>query len=77
MYDEALVTMDEERQKELWAKIMDINAENMYHFGICDRASVPIVVSNKFHNVPSSGWSIGWETGNVGTVNPCQFWKES
>jgi hypothetical protein len=36
---------------------------------------VPTVVSNKFHNVPDSGWNIAWEAGNIGTTNPCQYYK--
>ena len=77
LYEQCLVTVDEDERKALWSQIMDINAENLYHYGICDRAAVPIVVSNLFHNVPTENWLIGWETGNVGVANPCQFWKET
>jgi peptide/nickel transport system substrate-binding protein len=77
LYDEILVTPNIDKQKELWAEIMDINAENCYHFGFCDRAAVPVVVSNKMHNVPETGWNIAWEAGNIGTTNPCQYWKEA
>jgi peptide/nickel transport system substrate-binding protein len=71
LYDKITAEPDEAKRKD-----MDINAENCYAYGICDRASVPIVVSNKFHNVPDTGWNIAWEAGNIGTTNPCQYWKE-
>ena len=77
LYDELVVTVDDARAKELWAELMDIQAENMWAYGICDRASVPIVVANSFHNVPATGWDISWEAGNIGTTNPCQYWKEA
>jgi peptide/nickel transport system substrate-binding protein len=77
LYDEILVTPNIDKQKELWAEIMEINAENCYHYGFCDRAAVPVVVSNKMHNVPETGWNIAWEAGNIGTTNPCQYWKEA
>ncbi|NLS77704.1 MAG: twin-arginine translocation signal domain-containing protein [Chloroflexi bacterium] len=75
LYDKAVVSMDEAEQVKLWGQIMDIQAEQLWHLGICDRASVPMPTSLKFRNVPDKGWDIGWEGGNVGTCNPCQFWK--
>ncbi len=75
LYDELLVTPAREDQVALWNQIMDVQAENLYHMGICDRASVPVPVSNKMHNVPFTGWNIAWEAGNIGTTNPCQYYK--
>lgn len=75
LYDEILITPDEATRIELWREIMDIHAENLYHMGICDRAPVPTVVSNRMHNVPETDWNIAWEAGNIGTTNPCQYYK--
>lgn len=75
LFDELLVTPDEEQQKALWAQIMDIQAENLYHMGICDRAPVPVPVVDSFRNVPRSGWNIAWEAGNMATTNPSQYYK--
>ena len=76
LYDQAVIAADEAEQKKLWGQMMDLYAENVWHLGICDRASVPMPTSLKFKNVPDKGWDIGWEGGNVGTCNPCQFYKE-
>ena len=75
LLDQLQVTADVEEQKALWAQIMDIQAENMFTFGICDRAPVPVPVVNTFRNVPDTGWNIAWEAGNMGTTNPCQYYK--
>ena len=75
LYDELLTTAAADRQRDLWLQIMDIQAENLYHMGICDRASVPTVVTNRMRNVPKTGWNIAWEAGNIGTTNPCQYFK--
>ena len=77
LFDQLQVTPDRDEQIALWSQIMDIQAENLYHMGICDRASVPIPVSLNFHNVPREGWDIAWEAGNIGTTNPAQYYKVS
>ena len=76
-FDELLVTADVAEQKVLWSQIMDIQAEQLYHIGICDRAAVPVAVANTFQNVPRTGWDISWEAGNMGTTNPSQYYKLS
>lgn len=77
LFDQLQVTPDRDDQIALWTQIMDIQAENLYHMGICDRASVPIPVVNTFQNVPRTGWDIAWEAGNIGTTNPAQYYKVS
>ena len=72
LYDQLLTTADETKQLEMWAEIMDVNAEECFHFGICDRAGVPTVVSNKFRNVPETGWNMH----NFPATMPFQYWKE-
>ncbi len=74
LYDQALVTADQAKQVALWKQIMDIQAENLFHMGICDRATVPVPVSNRMRNVPNEGWDCEWVVGNIGTTNPEQFW---
>ncbi len=74
LYDELLLTPALEDRQALWNEIMDIQAENLYHMGICDRAAVPCTVSNRMHNVPETGWNIAWEAGNVGSTNTCQWY---
>ncbi|NLD73553.1 MAG: hypothetical protein GX649_12655, partial [Chloroflexi bacterium] len=73
LYDELSATVDQSRQVELWNQIMEINAENLYQWGICDRAAVPVPVTNRFHNVPEEGWDCDWDAGNIGTTHPEQY----
>ena len=75
LYDELLTVASAEGQRDLWLQIMDIHAENLYHMGICDRAAVPIVVTNRMRNVPETGWDLDWDRGNIGTTNPAQYFK--
>jgi peptide/nickel transport system substrate-binding protein len=75
LYDELLTVAGADEQRNLWLQIMDIQAEELYHMGICDRAAVPIVVTNRMKNVPESGWDLDWDRGNIGTTNPCQYYK--
>jgi len=74
LYTEILATPNEKDQVELWKQIMDIQAENLYHLGICDRATVPCPVSNRTRNFPDVGWDCEWGLGNVGVTHPEQFW---
>ena len=73
IYDELSATVDQDKQVELWDKIMVINAENLYQWGICDRAAVPVPVTNHFYNVPDEGWDCDWDAGNIGTTHPEQY----
>ncbi len=73
IYDELSATVDQDKQVGLWDKIMVINAENLYQWGICDRAAVPVPVTNHFYNVPDEGWDCDWDAGNIGTTHPEQF----
>jgi len=73
LYDEITTTVDEAKQVELWRQIMVTNAENLYQWGICDRAAVPVPVSNRFHNVPEKDWDCDWDAGNIGTTHPEQY----
>jgi peptide/nickel transport system substrate-binding protein len=77
LYGQSLVSVDQQERIDLWNQILDINAENMYNFGICDRAGVPHVFSNQMRNVPESGWDCGWEGGSTSTARPYQWWKEA
>ena len=54
-----------------------INADNLYHFGICARPDVPLPVSNRLRNVPDKGYLMDWELGNVGSTNPESYYIKS
>ena len=53
-------TFDEQKRIELGKKILRSNAENVWTIGTVGIAPHPIIVSNKLHNVPKSGYW-GWD----------------
>jgi peptide/nickel transport system substrate-binding protein len=74
LYDQVRVTPQQKKQIELFQEILEINAENLYHMGICDRASVPCPVSNRMRNFPDRGWACDWNLGDSGSIHPEQLW---
>jgi peptide/nickel transport system substrate-binding protein len=56
-------------------KIVEAQAENLWEIGICFETPLPIVVSNKLHNVPEKGvWD--WGTRYMQPYRPFQFYME-
>jgi len=74
LYDQILLTPAQEDQLALWKQLMDVHAEEMYHLGICDRATVPCTVSNRMHNLPKTGWNNAWELGTVASTYTYQWY---
>ncbi|MCB4768296.1 ABC transporter substrate-binding protein [Ancylobacter sp. Lp-2] len=63
----------EERQ-EIWRRILQINADEVFTIGIVNRASQPVVVSNHLKNVPETG-IFSFEPGAYfGVYMPDTFW---
>ncbi len=77
LFGQIQVEPDLDKRVELWTEIMEINADNLFQIGFCDRAPVPAIVSLKMHNVPETGWDCGWEGGLDVSTNPSQWWKEA
>jgi len=75
IYDEVLRTVDDDKKVELWQEVNEINAENRFAFGICDRAPVPLPISNRLHNVPDEGFDMNWNLGNMGSTNPSSYFN--
>ncbi|QIB35958.1 ABC transporter substrate-binding protein [Ancylobacter pratisalsi] len=44
-----------EERKEIWTRMLEINADQVFTIGILNRTSQPVVVSNKLRNVPEVG----------------------
>ncbi len=57
---EMITTFDEQKRIELGKKILRSNAENVWTIGTVGIAPHPLIVSNKLHNVPKSGYW-GWD----------------
>ena len=63
----------EERQ-EIWQRMLQINADEVFSIGIVNRASQPVVVSNRLKNVPEVG-IYSFEPGAYfGIYLPDTFW---
>ena len=57
---EMSTTLDEQKRIELGKKILRSQAENLWTIGTVGVAPHPLVVSNKLHNVPKTGYW-GWD----------------
>ncbi len=54
LYEQALATTDEARKIELFSKVLDIAAENLWTIGIAEAPPQPVVVKQDFRNVPAN-----------------------
>ena len=57
IYDEAMTTLDEERQQELVKEAVRLHAENLWRIGVCGGFDALFVVKNYFRNVPDVSFS--------------------
>lgn len=76
LYKQWIVAADEPSRKKIWDEILDINADQVYSIGIVTATLVPIVVSNKLHNVPVEGISSFDPYGYFGLYEMDAFWMD-
>ena len=76
VWTEILVTVDEKRKDELYAKILQSNADNVWVIGVVGPVPKPIIAKKWLHNVnPNGVWS--YHHGHfVGNTQPYAFWIE-
>jgi peptide/nickel transport system substrate-binding protein len=76
VWTEILVTVDEKRKDELYAKILQANADNVWVIGVVGPVPKPIIAKKWLHNVnPNGVWS--YHHGHfVGNTQPYAFWIE-
>lgn len=75
LFDKARVTVSMSGQRKYMEEILKVNAQNLYVIGICDRAPVPWIVKNNFHNVPDEkGWILAF--GQPASLVSAQFFIE-
>jgi peptide/nickel transport system substrate-binding protein len=55
LYKAWLDATDVGERAEIWRKILEINARDVFSIGLVAGVPQPIVVSNKLHNVPEEG----------------------
>ncbi|WP_421781479.1 ABC transporter substrate-binding protein [Kiloniella litopenaei] len=61
-------------KKDIWERILEINAEETYTIGLVAEIPQPIALSNKLMNVPENGF-YNWEPGALlGVYKPDGFW---
>lgn len=76
LYDEWLVAQDSETRQKIWTEILDIHADQLYSIGIVTATLVPVVVSNKLHNVPAEGLMSYYPHGYFGAYEMDAFWMD-
>ncbi|MBS7542608.1 ABC transporter substrate-binding protein [Ancylobacter oerskovii] len=63
-----------EERRAIWQRMLEINADEVFTIGIVNRASQPVVVSNRLKNVPEVG-IYSFEPGAYfGVYLPDTFW---
>ncbi|KLN61503.1 peptide ABC transporter substrate-binding protein [Kiloniella spongiae] len=61
-------------KKDIWERILEINAEETYTIGLVAEIPQPVALSNKLMNVPEDGF-YNWEPGALlGVYKPDGFW---
>src|SRR5690606_28815054 len=76
LYDMWLSAENDETKLAAWTEILDINADQVYSIGVVTATLVPVVVSNKLHNVPEQGISTFDPHGYFGVYGMDTFWMD-
>ena len=76
LYNQWLVSEDSETRHKVWNEILDIHADQVFSIGIVTSTLVPVVVSNKLHNVPAEGISSFDPYGYFGVYEMDAFWMD-
>ncbi|MCA1960543.1 MAG: ABC transporter substrate-binding protein [Desulfomonile sp.] len=71
-YDQIVSTVSDEKKKELFAKIIKANEENLWVIGLVHDPPDFYVVSTKMHNIPKRDFQ-SWIYPNPGPIHPEQF----
>lgn len=72
LYTQLTTTTEPAKQVQLFKKILEVQAKNLYIIGTCTIPPQFIICKNNFRNVPEA-----YESGQYpthGPVNPCQFY---
>jgi peptide/nickel transport system substrate-binding protein len=75
IYEEIKVTVDEDKQKELFREILELNKENLWVLGIATAPPEVVIVKNYFRNVPDNAVS-DWNLLTPGATAPEQYFME-
>ena len=65
------------RREQIWLRMLEIHAQQVYTIGIVTQALQPIVAKNNLRNVPTEGL-YSWDPGSYfGMYHPDTFWLET
>jgi len=63
-------------REQIWLRMLEIHAQQVYTIGIVTQALQPVVVQDKLHNVPADA-IYSWDPGSYfGMYHPDTFWLE-
>lgn len=70
-------TQDTAQRREIWQKMLQIHADEMFSIGIISQVMQPVLVSARLRNVPIRAY-YGWSPGALfGLYRPDQFWFDA
>lgn len=65
---------DRDRQREIWHRMLQIHADQVYSIGIVSGVLQPVVIAKNLRNVPEEG-VFNWDPGaQFGVYRPDTFW---
>jgi len=74
LYDRWRVSATDEERAEIWSKMLEIHAQQVFTIGIVARSLQPVVVNAHLRNVPAEG-IYSWDPGAYfGMYNTDTFW---
>jgi peptide/nickel transport system substrate-binding protein len=77
LYDQGVVEPDEQKRQEIvWEAIRIHMEQGPFNLGAAGDQPMPVVVSDKFHNVSTYGVLGPWAPGSPGNQHPEQYWIE-
>jgi peptide/nickel transport system substrate-binding protein len=69
-----VIAEDDATRRKIWMEMIDLYTDNVFSIGLAAGVRQPVVVSNRLHNVPSSG-IYNWDPGaHFGIYQPDTFW---
>jgi peptide/nickel transport system substrate-binding protein len=77
LYDRWMLADSTKQKSDIWHRILEIHAEEVFTIGIVNGARQPVVVSNKLKNVPDEGiWTYA-PSAYYGIYQPDSFWLDN
>ena len=76
LYRSWLVSATVKKRREIWHRMLELNAEETLRIGLISAVKQPVVVSNRLRNVPTEG-IYGWDPGaQFGIHRMDEFWLD-